>query len=264
MLNKILFFLLLSFSIESFAVISNDFKNQNFSQDNNACAIIPTKNQKPPIENKNSYAIKNEEYNQINIQQNEYLKSDVFGANLFTGSFVKNGVTQFNPDYHVNIGDEIQLRMWGAYQYDSILTVDPKGNIFIPEVGAVSLIGVKNKDIQKHITSSINKVFKSNVNSYANLASAQPVRVFVGGYVKRPGLYNGTSLDSVLNFIDQSGGIDPERGSFLSIEVKRGEVLRANINLYDFLLKGIMPQVQLSDGDVIFVTQRKIRLKFLV
>jgi protein involved in polysaccharide export with SLBB domain len=89
------------------------------------------------------------------------------------------------------------------------------------------------------------------------LAAAQPVRVFVGGFVHRPGLYNGTSMDSMLNYLDQAGGIDPERGSFLDVQVKRGTDVRAKVNLYDFLLDGRMPLVQLADGDVIFVTPRR-------
>lgn len=39
--------------------------------------------------------------------------------------------------------------------------------------------------------------------------------VFGALFVYRPGLYSGTSMDSLLHFLDQAGGIDPERGSFL-------------------------------------------------
>src|SRR3546814_10717169 len=53
----------------------------------------------------------------------------------------------------------------------------------------------------------------------------------------RPGAYAGTSMDSILHYIDQAGGIDPDRGSFLDIEVKRGSTVRAKLNLYDFLLR---------------------------
>jgi protein involved in polysaccharide export with SLBB domain len=57
------------------------------------------------------------------------------------------------------------------------------------------------------------------------------VGVFVSGYVHRPGLYNGTSMDSLLHYLDQAGGIDPERGSFLVVQVKRGSQVRAVVNL---------------------------------
>lgn len=184
------------------------------------------------------------------------LTSDVFGANLFTGSFARGGATQFNPDYLVAIGDRIQVRLWGGYTFDDVLVVDPQGNVFLPHVGPIKLMGVANKDLQRTVDSAVRRVFRANVFSYASLAAAQPVRIFVGGNVLRPGLYNGTSMDSLLHYLDQAGGIDTDRGSFLSVQIKRGEQLRATVSLYDFLLEGRMPLLQLSDGDVIFVPQR--------
>ena len=189
------------------------------------------------------------------------LSSDVFGANLFTGAFARQGTTQFNPDYAITVGDQIQVRLWGAFNFDAALIVDPKGNIFLPNAGPVQVMGVHNKDLQQLVESAVGKVFRSNVSSYASLAAAQPVRVFVGGFVNRPGLYSGTSMDSLLHYLDQAGGIDPERGSFLAVQVKRGQQVRATANLYDFLLNGTMPLVQLADGDVIFVAPRQNTVK---
>jgi protein involved in polysaccharide export with SLBB domain len=183
--------------------------------------------------------------------------SDVMGANLFTGAFARQGASHFNPNYVIAIGDQIQVRFWGAFTLDAVLTVDHQGQIFIPNSGPIRVAGVRNADLQTHVAKAIAQTFKANVNSYTSLAGAQPVRVFVGGNVMRPGLYAGTSLDSLLHYLDQAGGIDPERGSFLRVEVKRGPVVRATANLYDFLLEGAMPLVQLADGDVIFVPPRQ-------
>lgn len=189
------------------------------------------------------------------------LNSDVFGANLFTGAFAREGATQFNPDYAVTVGDKIQVRLWGAFDFDAPLTVDPRGNLFLPHAGPVQVQGVRNQDLQRLVESAVGKVFRSNVSSYASLAAAQPVRVFVSGFVNRPGLYSGTSMDSLLHYLDQAGGIDPERGSFLSVQVKRGQQVRTTANLYDFLLNGTLPLTQLSDGDVIFVGPRQNTVK---
>ena len=185
------------------------------------------------------------------------INSDVFGAQLFSGAFAREGATQFNPDYLVAVGDKLQVRMWGAFELDTTFVVDPKGNIFLPHVGPVRVLGVRNQDLQTVVDNSIRKIFKSNVFSYASLAAAQPVRVFVSGFVYRPGLYSGTSMDSLLHYLDQAGGIDVERGSFLDVQVKRNGEVRTKVSLYDFLLQGRIPVIQLSDGDVIFVAPRK-------
>ncbi len=184
-------------------------------------------------------------------------KSEVFGAQLFTGSFARQGAMQFNPDYMIAIGDRVQVRLWGGFTYDDVITVDPQGNLFLPHVGPVRVLGVRNGELQNLIEAEVRKVFRANVNSYASLAAAQPVRIFVGGYVNRPGLYHGTSMDSLLQYLDQAGGIDTERGSFLDVQVKRGEQVRATVSLYDFLLQGRIPLIQLADGDVIFVSPRR-------
>lgn len=183
--------------------------------------------------------------------------TDVFGASLFSGSFAAGGATQFNPDYMVAVGDRIQIRLWGGYTFDGILTVDPQGNLFVPQLGPVKLLGVRNRDLQRVLEAAMRQVFRANVNGYASLAAAQPVRIYVGGFVNRPGMYNGTSMDSLLNYLDQAGGIDVDRGSFLNVQVKRGQQVRATVNLYDFLLQGSIPQIQLSDGDVIFIAPRQ-------
>jgi len=196
-----------------------------------------------------------------NVDYTANIESEIFGTNLFTGAFSKQGAIQFNPDYLVSVGDNIQIRLWGAFEFDALLPVDPKGNIFIPHAGPIQVQGIRNQEIQKIVEAAVDKVFLSNVYSYASLAAAQPVRVFVSGFVKRPGLYSGTSMDSLLHYLDQAGGIDPERGSFLSVQVKRGQKIRATVNLYQFLLKGIIPQIQLADGDVIFVAARQFTVK---
>ncbi|MCC2673173.1 MAG: polysialic acid transporter [Ramlibacter sp.] len=185
------------------------------------------------------------------------VRTDVFGANLFTGTFAGLGATQFNPDYALAIGDQVQVRLWGAYNFDAVLTIDPQGNIFLPNVGPIKLLGVRNQTLQEVVSAAVGRVFRSNVSAYASLAAAQPVRIFVGGNVLRPGLYNGTSMNSLLHYLDLAGGIDPDRGSFLAVQVKRGATVRATVNLYDFLLRGVMPLIQLADGDVIFVPPRQ-------
>lgn len=196
--------------------------------------------------------------------QGEYsstYSSEVFGANLFTGAFAKQGPGRFNPDYAIMVGDRIQIRLWGGFDFDGVVEVDPKGNIFLPHLGPIQVSGTRNDDLQKIVETAVRRIYRANVYSYASLAAAQPVRVFVGGFVNRPGLYNGTSMDSLLSYLDQAGGIDAERGSFLNVEVKRGDRVRATVSLYEFLLNGRIPLVQLAEGDVIFVLPRQSTVK---
>ncbi len=177
----------------------------------------------------------------------------VFGVRLFTGAFSKQPFAGFNPDYQIMIGDSIRVQLWGAVEFGEVFSVDAQGNIFLPKVGPVPLAGVRNNALTNVVTSYVRKVYRQQVGVYANLESAQPVSVFVSGFVRRPGMYRGRSSDSVLYFLDLAGGVDPARGSFVDIRVLRGGVTRKAVNLYDFLLRGLMPPIQFADGDGVHV-----------
>lgn len=181
----------------------------------------------------------------------------VFGSQIFTGRFGAVPFTGFNPDYQIAVGDRINVRMWGAFNFEAAQPVDAQGNIFIPNVGPVRVLGVRNADLNAQVEAQIKRVFRSNVGVYATLAAAQPVKVYVTGFVKAPGLYGGLSSDSILYYLDQAGGIDPDRGSYLEVDVLRGGQVRAKFNLYRFLLDGQIEHIQLQDGDTIVAYPRK-------
>ncbi|MBB5212313.1 polysaccharide biosynthesis/export family protein [Microbulbifer hydrolyticus] len=181
----------------------------------------------------------------------------VFGESLFQGAFRDQPFSGFNPSYRITIGDKINLQLWGAYSFSASLPVDPQGNIFIPEVGPVHVAGVENGALNEFVLRHVKRVFKSNVSAYANLEASQPVKVFVTGNVVRPGLYNGYSSDSVLYYLDSAGGIERESGSYIDIRVLRqGEMLQ-RVDLYQFLVTGKMPALQLRNGDSIVVGARQ-------
>ncbi|MXP52764.1 polysialic acid transporter [Pantoea sp. Seng] len=186
------------------------------------------------------------------------MMSRMFGAQLFNGTSADSGATVgFNPGYVLNPGDSIQVRLWGAFTFDGALQVDPKGNIFLPNVGPVQVAGVSNSQLNALITTKVKQVYQANVSVYASLLQAQPVKVYVTGFVRSPGLYGGVTSDSLLNYLIKAGGVDSDRGSYVDIVVKRGNRVRSSINLYDFLLNGKLGLSQFADGDTIVVGPRQ-------
>jgi len=186
-----------------------------------------------------------------------YPPSRMFGAQLFNGHFAQLNGSGFNPDYRLAIGDKVLLRIWGGVNFNDTLVVDSHGNIFVPEAGPVQVAGLRNGDLNQAIRRAVSGTFRSGANNiYATLDLAQPVKVFVTGYVRNPGLYQGLASDSVLSYLDRAGGIDPERGSYTVVNVMRNGQVRKTFNLYDFLLQGQLDLVQFSDGDVIMVQAR--------
>ncbi|SPX85483.1 Polysialic acid transport protein kpsD precursor [Moraxella ovis] len=180
-------------------------------------------------------------------------KPRIFGEQLFRGVVSTTSGSTFNDSYVINPGDNVQVRMWGAYQYAATTTVDPQGNIFLPNVGSVKVVGVQNGNLQNVVQTAIGRIYRSNVGVYASLENAQPVKVFVTGFVKQPGYYGGLAADSVLSYLDGAGGVDPKRGSYIDIQVRRGGQLVQQINLYEFLIAGRLVPFVFLDGDVIHI-----------
>lgn len=180
----------------------------------------------------------------------------MFGSQLFKGAFASTAGSTFNSSYQINPGDNINLRLWGAYQFNGTQTVDPQGNIFIPNVGPVRVAGVRNGNLQSVVEAQVRRIYVSNVGVYAALEQAQPVKVMVTGFVNQPGNYGGVSNDSVIAYLDRAGGVDPERGSYINIKVLRNGRTVQQVDLYDFLLQGQIQPFSFRDGDVIVVGQR--------
>ena len=134
-------------------------------------------------------------------------------------------------------------------------TVDANGNIFVPDVGEIHMVGTRATDVSAKIKAAMGKVYKDGVDVYANLltAATKEVTVFVTGNVLRPGQYTGLPDDSILAFLHQAGGVDPKRGSYRHVMVKRGEQRVASVDLYDFINNGTLPRLVFRDGDTIVV-----------
>lgn len=176
-----------------------------------------------------------------------------YGSQLFSNINIMDKTLGVSPSYEITVGDRIAVRMWGARQYENILTVDVQGNIFLPEIGPIHVSGIKNSTLTNVVKSSVSNVFTSNVKVYTNLLGTQPIGVYVTGAVKYPGRYPGGKADTVLYFLARAGGIDEKSGSYRSIKVLRGGKQLENIDLYSFLIQGEMPIIGFQENDTIVV-----------
>ena len=179
-----------------------------------------------------------------------------FGEKLFEGGFQGEREDGLNPDYLVRPGDHITLRMWGAVNFADVVVVDAQGNVFLPDIGPIRVVGIRNGDLAGRITDAVRTVFTQNVNVYTNLEGTSPVLVYVTGYVNAPGSFAGVSSDSLLYYLSRAGGVDPGQGSYRNVRVRRGSEILAEVDLYDFLLEGTLARLQFMDGDTVVVRPR--------
>lgn len=179
----------------------------------------------------------------------------VFATDLFSGAFAGTRPAD-RPDYVIQVGDQISINLYGAVTDGGIRPVDSSGAVFIPGVGPVAVAGQTARNLQSVIAGKVHTVFTSNVGVYATVVQAGSIGVYVTGDVRRPGRYVGGAHDSVLFYLDQGGGIDPQRGSFRKVELQRNGVTIQTFDLYDFELNGKLNEMAFKDGDTIVVGPR--------
>lgn len=162
-----------------------------------------------------------------------------FGAELITRTDAF-GVSDVNPmvppDYLVSPGDEIVVTLWGSVDADVTAVVDRSGRITIPRVGPVMVAGTRYAELGDVVRRRVGQVFR-NFDLSVSLGQLRGVRVFVTGFVSRPGAYSVSSLSTILHALIRAGG-PSSAGSFRSITLRRGAQPPVTYDLYDFLLKG--------------------------
>lgn len=179
-----------------------------------------------------------------------------FGSELFTGASVPASAGTVDPSYVVRTGDQISVTTYGLINEASVQTVDAEGNISLPNIGPVRVGGTPASNVNAAVSNAASQVYQDTVQVYATVLGAGQIQIFVAGPVERPGAVTGTSVDSVVTMLQRAGGIDPDRGSYRNIIVRRRGEIIGEVDLYDFLLNGDLSGIELRNGDVIVVGQQ--------
>lgn len=180
----------------------------------------------------------------------------VFGASLFTREATATSDAP-NPNYIIQPGDRVSVRVWGAVESEVLGQVDSAGMLFLPQIGPVRLAGTRAGNLQQVVESEVRRIYTQQVQVYAVLLSTQRIGVFVTGFVRTPGRFGGSAADSVIDFLVRAGGVDPSRGSYRDIQLRRGGGNVATIDLYRFLIDGQLPPVRLQEGDTLVVGRQR-------
>ncbi len=180
-----------------------------------------------------------------------------FGSNLLVPAargFTAPPDTTIPLDYRINPGDQIIIGLAGPVQTNDLrVAVDSEGHIFVPNIGTVTVGGVRYGDLQGVISRQVSRQYR-NFRLSVSLGSLRGITVYVTGFAATPGSYTISSLSTLVNAVLAAGG-PSAGGSFRSIQVRRQGRLISDFDLYDLLLKGDKSaDVVLQNGDVIYIT----------
>ena len=152
--------------------------------------------------------------------------------------------------YLLGPGDRLRI-LWSVENVDNFVTIGPTGNLIVPEIGSVNVLGKTLAEVDREINEEIKQVYKSAKVSI-ELIRFRQFKVFVYGAVNKPKFVKMAPVSRFYEAINGAGGLqkyaDPER----SVLIRNGN--SKNIFLKEFLLKGdLTNNPQLIDGDKIYV-----------
>jgi len=179
----------------------------------------------------------------------------IFGQNLFANvpsTFAPMERVPVPIDYVIGPGDELLIRGWGQVDFDVQTTVDRNGQINIPKVGVINLTGIKYGQLSDFLKNSIGRIYR-NFELSVTMGQLRAIQILVVGHAKRPGTYTVSSLSTLVNTLFASGGPSGS-GSMRRIQLKRGDQVITEFDIYDLLLRGDKSKdVKLLPGDVIYI-----------
>ncbi|MGD1213714.1 MAG: SLBB domain-containing protein [Terriglobales bacterium] len=179
----------------------------------------------------------------------------IYGYSLFDhvpATFAPVDRIPVTDDYLIGPGDEILIRAWGQIDLNGKLVVDRGGEVFLPKVGALSVVGLKYQQLPGYFRTAIGRVFR-NFDLTVSLGQLRSIQVFVVGQARRPGSYTVSSLCTLVNALFASGG-PSNSGSMRRIQLKRNDSVVTEFDFYDLLLRGDKSKdARLLPGDVIYI-----------
>lgn len=165
--------------------------------------------------------------------------------------------------YRLDIGDSIAVTVRDFPEFNFTGTIDPEGNILVPVIGRMSIIGLTLEEVQAKLSYELyQRYLKEEPEVIATLVGSRPAQLTILGEVVRPGYYiiaPGAPITSVLL---AAGGGTP-KADLRKIVIRRplvdGTIIEQSLDLYTPLLKGTeLPDFRVQGGDTVIVSQLQV------
>lgn len=167
--------------------------------------------------------------------------------------------TDAEPPYRVYPGDELEIAVPSAPELNKTAVIQPDGRIALPLIGPVMVADRTIPEIEASLTQAYGaQLLRPQV--MVTIKTAQPLKVFVGGEVEKPGVYDMPGDINALQAIIQAGGFRTTAKRAKVVIIRRGPDGRAMMRTAD-LLKGLSRPtdlVPLRRFDIIYVPRSEV------
>lgn len=196
------------------------------------------------------------------FEEEEDPTQQIFGHNIFTNenlTFEPNINMATPANYRLGTGDEVIIDVWGASEKTIRQIISPEGSIQVTGLGPVFLNGMTVKEANNYLEREFAKKYAGISGSTPTsqikltLGETRMIQINVMGEVAVPGTYTLSPFASVFHALYSAGGVN-KIGSLRSIRVVREGKVIADLDVYDFIMKGKMKDdIRLHEGDVVLV-----------
>lgn len=185
----------------------------------------------------------------------------IFGKKIFSTrnlTFAPSDNIATPENYKLGPGDEVIIDIWGTNQTTIRQTVSPDGYINIDGIGLVYLSGMTVKEADSYMRRKLNQIYSLSGDDAKSemkltLGQIRTIQVNILGEVVAPGTYYLSSLSNVFHAVYRAGGVN-DLGSLRDIRLLRDGREVASVDVYEFLLNGVLPSdISLQEGDVVIV-----------
>ncbi|MBO9544176.1 polysaccharide biosynthesis/export family protein [Caulobacter sp.] len=160
------------------------------------------------------------------------------------------------PSYRFYPGDEVEVTVPSAPELSKTTTVQPDGRISLPLTQPVMAADRTIEELQ----GSIGQAYAGTLlrpQVQVSVKSTQPLKVFVGGEVKNPGVFDMAGDSDALRAVIQAGGFTNGAKRNQVVIIRRGTDGRAMLRTADLLAGITRPGgtdvVPLRRFDVVYV-----------
>ncbi|MGC1305035.1 MAG: polysaccharide biosynthesis/export family protein [Caulobacteraceae bacterium] len=191
------------------------------------------------------------------------LRRSLIGATQ-GGGFNNIGYATWGPDepaYRMYPGDVLDLTFPSAPELNREVTVQPDGRIALPLVAPVMAADRSTPELQALLSQAYaSQLVRPEVDVMVKTAS--PLRVFIGGEVQKPGIFDMPGDINALQAVVMAGGFTNLAKRHDVVVIRRGEGGRPMMRLVDlreavFNAPGV-DAVPLRRFDVIYVPRTNV------
>jgi polysaccharide export outer membrane protein len=172
------------------------------------------------------------------------------------------------PAYRIYPGDVLDVTAPSAPELNRTVTVEPDGRISLPLIGVVMAADKTVPDLAQILTQIYaGQLVRPEID--VDVKTAMPLRVFVGGEVGKPGVYDMPGDINALQAVILAGGATPNAKMSQVVVIRRGPGGRAmmrTVDLHNAVFKASLTDaIPLRRLDVIYVPRTGLaNLAFLV